>query len=177
MQRTSISPGESGGPIPNESPRQGEDRRDWSRREWLAHSAGGLILLALPLPLRALPENTRALLRRTYGDAEIRFERIELSLPALAENGNSVAFGVTVERSPADTNGVLGLDVLAPENPNPRIARLTFGPACGKAAARTRIRMAASQTVVAVARFANGDFFGGAAEIVVTEAACLDFLI
>ncbi len=135
-----------------------------------------MLLLALPLPLRALPENTRALLTQTYGDAEMRFARVALSLPALAENGNSVAFGVRVESPPDEMNRVLSLDIFAPENPNPSIARFTFGPACGKANARTRIRMAASQTVVAVARFANGDLFAGAAAIVVTEAACLDFL-
>ena len=148
----------------------------WSRRDWLARSTGGLLLLALPLPLQALPENARSLLRRTYGDAEVRFERVALSLPALAENGNSVSLGVAVESPPNPTNRVLRLDVLAPENPNPNITRFTFGPACGKATVRTRIRMAASQTVLAVAHFSTGDLYGGAAEIVVTEAACLDFL-
>ena len=147
-----------------------------NRREWLVRSANGLLLLALPLPLRALPEAGRALLQRTYRGAEVRFERVRLTLPALAENGNSVALGVEVDSPMTDADRVLGLEILAPQNPNPRIARFDFGPTCPRAAVRTRVRMAASQTVVAVAEHANGRLYGGGAEIVVTEAACLDFL-
>ena len=135
----------------------------------------------LPLPLRALPESARALLARAYGGADVRFERIALSLPALAENGNSVALGVAVQPPMAQADGaragsVVSLEVFAPENPNPRIARFHFGPACPRAEVRTRVRMAASQTVVAVAACSDGNLYAGAAEIVVTEAACLDFL-
>ena len=150
-----------------------------SRREWLGQAAGGLLLavLALPLPALALPSAARAFLKQRFGDGPIRFERVAVTLPALAENGNSVAFGVLVDSPMTPEDQVARLDVFAPDNPNPHIAQFRFTSRSGRAAVRTRVRLAASQTVIAVAQLADGTRYGGSAEIVVTEAACLDFLI
>ncbi len=101
---------------------------------------------------------------------------VSVNLPALAENGNSVALEVQADL-PVGAARVVSIDVFAPMNPAPHIAQFLFGAGTGRAQVRTRMRLAADQTVRAVASFDNGRLMMGGAHIVVTEVACLDFLI
>ena len=51
---------------------------------------------------------------------------------------------------------VKAVHILADDNPWPRVATFRFTPACGEAAIMTRIRLARSQEVVAVAELSDG---------------------
>jgi sulfur-oxidizing protein SoxY len=153
------------------------DARSLSRRR-LVRSAAALPLLAfLPLTLRATPEEMRIAMRAAFGDREITPGRVQIKLPALAENGNSVRLSVSVDSPMTEADHVRFIHLFAPENPLPEIARYEFTPASGHAEIETRIRISAEQDIVAVAGLSDGSLWSGAAHIVVTEAACIDALI
>ena len=132
---------------------------------------------AMPLPLWATPEEVTRDLAEIFGETPIREGRVALSLPALAENGNSVALGIDVDSPMSEADHVVSVHVFAEKNPLPRVAEFELGPLAGKASIRTRIRLADSQSVLAVAKMSDGSLYSGTASIEVTQAACLDFLI
>jgi len=148
-----------------------------SRRRWLRRVATLPVLALVPPELRATPQSMREAMRAAFGDQDIRVGRVQLSLPALAENGNSVRLNVAVDSPMTDTDHVRFIQLFSPENPLPEIARFEFTPASGKAEIETRIRISAEQDVVAVAGLSDGSLWSGSAHIVVTEAACIDALI
>ena len=145
-----------------------------TRRECLTGAAGGMLLTLLP---RAAQAGERALLQAMYGEARVVFDRVELDLPPLVENGNSVALTVSVDSPMTEADHIAAIDVLAGDNPMPHLVHFGLTPGSGRATIATRIRLAGSQPVLAVARTSRGQLFGASAEILVTEAACLDFLI
>jgi len=148
--------------------------RRLSRRRLLA-GAGGLIAVTLvPLRASATPEELTAALVETFGTADIAAGRVELTLPALSENGNSVALEVEVQSPMTKADHVAELHVFAEKNPLPRVARFHFSADSGLARVSTRIRLADSQAVLAVARMSDGSLWSGSARIIVTLAACLD---
>ena len=54
------------------------------------------------------------------------------------------------------------------------MALFTLGPWNGRAEISTRVRLAGTQAVVALARLSNGEFRYGQMDIIVTESACVD---
>ena len=149
----------------------------WTRRGWLRDAAMSFAISATPLPLWATPEEVTRDLAEIFGETPIREGRVALSLPALAENGNSVALGIDVDSPMSEADHVVSVHVFAEKNPLPRVAEFELGPLAGKASIRTRIRLADSQSVLAVAKMSDGSLYSGTASIEVTQAACLDFLI
>ncbi len=154
-----------------------EAQPGYTRRAWLRNAAAVIAVSASPLPLWATPEEVSQELREVFGDTSISEGRVALSLPALAENGNSVALGIDVESPMSEADHVVSIHVFAEKNPLPRVAEFELGPLAGKASIRTRIRLADSQSVLVVAKMNDGSLYSGAASIEVTQAACLDFLI
>lgn len=149
-----------------------------NRRSLLRQAGTGLMICALPISSHGASDALGQMLRDEFADMPVIYDdRVTIDLPALAENGNSVKFGVAVTSPMTDEDHVVSVDVFAEKNPSPHIGRFYFSPASGRATINTRIRLGASQQVAAVARMSDGTLHGGAAEIVVTEAACLDFLI
>lgn len=97
--------------------------------------------------------------------------RVKLDLPELAENGNTVSMAVTVDGPMTAERHLEEILVLAPNNPNARVVRFRFSPMSVPEAA-TRIRLAESQSVIAVAKMSDGTFFSAAREIKVTIGGC-----
>ncbi len=130
--------------------------------------------LLLPLtPARATPGEVHALIRDLTGGAKVVPGVVKLDLPLLVENGNTVAMTVSVEGLPAGVR-CESLHVFAPENPQPRVIGLRFGPGAARPQVATRIRLATSQTVVAIAKLSDGSFRSDEIELLVTLAACLE---
>ena len=102
---------------------------------------------------------------------------ITLTLPRLAETGNSVPVAVRVRSPMTDASHVTRIDILAPRNPEPRIASFHFTPICGVAEVRSRIRLAGSQRVTARAEFNDGRRVEASASVVVTLGACVEDLL
>ncbi len=148
-----------------------------SRRRCLRHAATLSLVSMVPLELLATPQDMREAMLAAFGDTPINPGRVRLTLPALAENGNSVRLTVGVDSPMTEADHVRFIQLFAPENPLPDIARFEFSPASGIAEVETRIRISAEQDIVAVAGFSDGSLWSASVHIVVTEAACIDALI
>ena len=149
-----------------------------NRRSLLRQAGTALMIAVVPAAGHGAGDELSQILRDEFGELPVIYDgRVTIDLPALAENGNSVKFGVAVSSPMTEEDHVVSIDVFAQKNPTPHVGRFYFGPASGRAAVNTRIRLGGSQPVVTIARMSDGSLHGGAAEIIVTEAACLDFLI
>jgi sulfur-oxidizing protein SoxY len=108
------------------------------------------------------------------GNAPLRNEGVRLELAALADNGHVVPLRVTVASPMTAAEHVTRIWLLSSRNPVTRMAVFHLGPWSGRAEIATRVRLAGTQGVVALARLSNGDFLYARSEVVVTESACLD---
>jgi predicted secreted protein len=97
---------------------------------------------------------------------------IEVTMPPLADNGNAIPLQFTLQ-APAGKQ-LVGLDIIAPENPNRVILRLKFGQAQTRFKFSTRIRLAMSQEVWVLAHLNDGSSLGRPTHTVVTATACFD---
>ncbi|MGD0104023.1 MAG: thiosulfate oxidation carrier protein SoxY [Rhodopila sp.] len=142
------------------------------RRRFLILSGTGLVVPLVPIHhVHATPADVAALIVELVGEAELRDGRVKLDLPVMVENGNSVGMTISVDAPVAD---VRSIDVFAEGNPLPHVLRVRFGPNAGAPRIATRIRLATSQTVIAVAKLADGTCWRDSVDLLVTLAACID---
>jgi sulfur-oxidizing protein SoxY len=113
-------------------------------------------------------------LRRVVGDAQVHRGRVKLQLPPLIDNGNSVPLSVAVESPMTDADHVKAIHIFTEKNPLPDVVSAHLGPRAGRAGLSTRVRLADSQTVIAIAQLSDGSFWSDSAEVVVTLSACLE---
>ena len=140
------------------------------RRRILA-GIGALALAGLNAPrAHAMSAQARAAWQAITGGRTPRAGRVALEIPTLAENGNSVPLRVAVE----GPGRVLRLHLLSEENPRPVIASVSFGARAGRRVLVTRIRLAATQRVHAIAEFDDGSLWLDSKDVSVTVAACYD---
>ena len=146
-----------------------------SRRTILA-ATPGLLAVALARPAGASPEAMRQAMREFLGpDAPVpRPGRVRLELPPLVENGNAVPLSVSVESPMTATDRVRSIAVFTERNPLPGVITAQLGPRAGAARFATRIRLATSQQIVAVAVMGDGSVWSDSAQVVVTLAACVE---
>ena len=116
----------------------------------------------------------QAALRKIVGDAKVQRGRVKLQLPPLIDNGNSVPLSVTVESPMSAADHVKAIHVLTEKNPLPDVVSVALGPRAGRASLATRVRLADTQTVTAIAQMSDGSFWSDSAEVVVTLSACLE---
>jgi sulfur-oxidizing protein SoxY len=153
-----------------------------TRRQFLL-ATGGVGLSAGTANIQAqLAPNEAALRRAAYqaalhkvvGDARVRRGRVKLDLPPLIDNGNSVPLSVAVESPMTAADHVKAIHVFTEKNPLPDVVSVHLGPRAGRARMSTRVRLADTQTVVAIAQLSDGSFWSDSAEVVVTLSACLE---
>jgi sulfur-oxidizing protein SoxY len=114
----------------------------------------------------------QAALRELFGDKTILPGRIKLEVPRLAENGNIVPISVTVDTPMTEQDYVKSIHLFAENNPQPRIADIELGPWNGKPSVSTRVRVAISQHLHAVAVMSDDSLWSTAVEIEVTVGGC-----
>lgn len=137
--------------------------------------ATGLLRLGMrPVQAAAVPQTLRALVEELTGGAALQAGRVKLELPQIAENGNSVPLKVSVESPMTQRDHVTSITLLSEKNPRPVIARFFIGPRAGRAEINTRIRLAATQSVLAIAQLSDGTFWSDSAPVLVSMAACID---
>jgi sulfur-oxidizing protein SoxY len=85
-----------------------------------------------------------------------------------------VVLGVTVESPMTEIDHVRAIHVFAPLNPLPNMISVYLGPRAGRARFTTRVRVADSQTLVALAQLSDGSFWSDQVSVVVTLAACTE---
>ena len=130
-------------------------------------------LLAIK-PTWATPAMMRAAIRKVVGEAPLRKGKVRLDLPPLIENGNTVPMTVSVDSPMTEADYVKAIHVFNEKNPQPNVLSIRLGPRAGKAAISSRIRLADSQTVTAIAEMSDGSFWSDEADVVVTLAACVE---
>ena len=146
-----------------------------NRREFLTVAAGiGLGSLIAVEPSQATPAAMQAAIRKVVGTARITPGRVTLDLPPLVENGNTVPMSVSVESAMTAADHVRAIHVFNEKNPQPDVVSFHLGPRAGRASVATRIRLADTQTVIAIAELSDGSFWSASAAVVVTLAACLE---
>jgi sulfur-oxidizing protein SoxY len=145
-----------------------------SRRAFLLGAGAGLAAIVAVTPARATPAAMQDAIRRVVGTAQVRPGRVKLDLPPLVENGSTVPITIGVESPMTAADHVKGLHLFTEKNPQPDVVSFRFGPRAGRASVSTRIRLADTQTVVAIAELSDGSFWSARADVVVTLAACLE---
>ncbi len=149
------------------------------RRRTILAGTAGFAILALVRPGRAAlirpsREATVEAIRRFTGGASVQAGRIHLDMPPLVENGNTVPLAITVESPMSADDHVRRIAVFNDKNPQPHVVTLHLGPRSGRAAVNTRIRLADSQTITAIAEMRDGTFWSATADAIVTLAACVE---
>ena len=143
-----------------------------SRRYILATGAGVLASAALGVKPAQAANNAQDLIKTFTGGKTATECRVKLDLPEIAENGNTVPMTVTVESPMTEQSHVTDVLIVADENPRSGVATFHFSPASGVAEANTRIRLAATQDVIAVAKMNDGSFFIASKQVKVTIGGC-----
>jgi len=146
-----------------------------SRRSVLT---GTVAILVLPLAADgalATPETMVEAMEEALGKgASIKPGRVKVALPELAENGNSVPLNLTVDSPMTAADHVKAIYVFSEKNPVSNVVRFHLGPRSGVARVQASIRLAATQRITAIARMSDGSLWSGTADVIVTQAACLD---
>ena len=149
-----------------------------SRREVLKAAgvvAGGAGLARLTIcPAGATPATMQDAVRDFVGEATVTKGKVKLDLPPLVENGNSVPCVVSVESPMTSADYVKAIHIFNEKNPQPYVISVRLGLRSGRAAFATRIRLADSQTVTAIAELSDGTFWSDTADVIVTLAACIE---
>ena len=143
-----------------------------SRRQVLAGSAGALAAAGLGIAPAQAANNAQDLIKAFTGGKQATEAKVKLDLPEIAENGNTVPMTVTVDSPMTEQSHVTEVLVLADGNPNAGVATFHFSPASGVAEANTRIRLAATQNITAIARMNDGSFFTVSKQVKVTIGGC-----
>jgi sulfur-oxidizing protein SoxY len=148
-----------------------------SRRYFLIAAgslAGGIGLGSAAGGAHATPDEMREAMRKVTGQAPVRRGRVKLDMPPLIDNSNSVSLSVTVESPMTPADHVKAIHVFTEKNPLPNVVSVVLGPRAGRASIATRVRIADTQTVTAIAELSDGTFWSGSASVVVTLSACLE---
>jgi sulfur-oxidizing protein SoxY len=108
------------------------------------------------------------------GGKEVRRGRVKMDVAKLVDNGNVVPLRVTVDSPQTPAEHVTEIAVFNEKNPQKDVARFTLGPRAAKADVATRIRLATSQKLTAVARMSDGSVWSDSVDVVVVLAACIE---
>lgn len=137
-------------------------------------TAAGTIPIVTLRPVEATPAMLTAAIRNVVGEAQLRTGKVKLDIPPLVENGNTVPMTVSVASPMTAGDHVKSIHIFNEKNPQPNIGNFYLGPSSGRAQVSTRIRLADTQKVVAIARLSDDTFWQTAADVVVTLAACTE---
>jgi sulfur-oxidizing protein SoxY len=143
-------------------------------RRLILLAAAGLGLTPLAAPAAATSAAMEEAIRALVDEAAINRGKVKLELPPIVENGNTVPLTVSVESPMTGADHVASIHIFNQKNPQPSVAEFHLGPRAGKAAVSTRIRLADSQRVIAIARLGDGSFWSDSADVIVTLAACAE---
>ena len=149
-----------------------------TRRRFLGLAGSTAVLGAIPIvtvrPVEATPAMLATAIRNVVGEAVVRTGKVKLDVPPLVENGNTVPMMVSVDSPMTAEDHVKSIHVFNEKNPQPNIGNFYLSALSGRAQVSTRIRLADSQKVTAIARLSDGSFWQTSVDVVVTLAACTE---
>src|SRR5262245_9549610 len=150
-----------------------------TRRDFLIAAGGlvgGLNAASAPKSAQATPGAMQEALRKVTGGAQIRSGKVKLYLPPLIDNGNAVALSVVADSPMTTADYVKAIHVFTALNPQPYVLTAPFTRHSRRASLPTRVRLADTQTVTAIAELSDGSFWSDSKSVIVTLAACLEEL-
>ena len=144
-----------------------------TRRRVLATTAGlaGAIWVGTS---NAASDDLAAAIAAFAGGAPVRAGRVKLEVAPLVENGNVVPIAISVDSPMSEADHVKAIAVFNERNPQRDVAIFRLGPRAGRATVGTRIRLATSQKLVAVAQMSDGTCWSHTVDVIVTLAACVE---
>ena len=152
------------------------DRTSRQRIRRILLQGGSALALAPWLPARAAERDAVEIpaLAAFLAGRTPRWERMRLDLPALADNGQAVPMKIVVEGPFAPGPYVRVIRLFSQRNPVPEMATFEFPVAVERIEVESRIRLAGTQRVVAVATLSDDALYAVGADVVVTIDACMD---
>jgi sulfur-oxidizing protein SoxY len=144
-----------------------------TRREIVIAGIGMLATLRLQAADGTTGDLATAIRNHT-GGATLRQGRIKFEIDTLVENGNAVPLAVSVDSPMTPGDHVKTIAVFNERNPQREVATFTLTPRSGRARVATRVRLATSQKLVAVAQMNDGSFWSAAVDVIVTLAGCVE---
>lgn len=147
-----------------------------SRRTLLAAGlgAGAALIHTRDAQSASLPPELAAAVASFTGGAPVREGRVALDIAQLVDNGNAVPVTVSVDSPMTPADHVVALALFNERNPQRDVFTARLGPRSGRARVSSRIRLATSQKLVAVARMSDGSCWVRTADVIVTLAACIE---
>jgi sulfur-oxidizing protein SoxY len=142
-------------------------------RRQLLHTGAGLGGWLLLRPAHAGDQLDDAIRAWSRG-APVQTGRVKLDIAPLVDNGNTVPMSVEVDSPMTSADHVVAIAVFNQRNPQPDVVRYTLGPRVGRAVVATRIRLATTQKLAAVAVLSDGSYWQHTIEVIVTLAACIE---
>jgi sulfur-oxidizing protein SoxY len=156
--------------------RSGSSSSSSSRRRLLGVGPAVVVLAALPArphPARA-GQGLDAAVAAFTGGRTVTSGRVRLEIAELVENGNAIPVSVKVDSPMTEADHVRRIGLFNEKNPQNDIAGFEIGPRAGRAEVATRIRLATSQKVVAIAEMSDGSFWSSSLDVIVMLAACIE---
>ena len=148
-----------------------------TRRQFLGLTGAAVAGVITLRPAEATPAMMSSAIRQIVGEAVVRTGKVKLDVPPLVENGNTVPMTVSVDNPMTPDNHVKSIHVFNEKNPQPNVGNFYLGPNAGRAQVSTRIRLADSQKITAIAKLSDGSFWSASVDIIVTLAACTEEVI
>lgn len=143
------------------------------RRRRLAAGLGALALVGVR-PASADAGELEAAIRGFAGSVPVQPGRVRLEVAPLVENGNAVPLTVAVDSPMSAAEHVRRIAIFNERNPQREVAVFHLGPRAGRAVVSTRIRLATSQQLVALAELSDGSVWSQRVDVIVTLAACIE---
>jgi sulfur-oxidizing protein SoxY len=145
-----------------------------TRREFLVAGLAGGILGSAGAVAQPVSAPMQEAIRRVIGSSPVRPGRVKLDVPPLLDNGNAVPLAVSVESPMTAADHVKAVHVFTEKNPLPHVLSVFLGPRSARASFSTRVRIADSGAVTAIAQMSDGSFWSDSVKVVVTLSACLE---
>jgi sulfur-oxidizing protein SoxY len=143
-------------------------------RRHVMMASTGLAVCILARPALAQPDELAAAVATYAAGKKVTEGKVKFEIADLVDNGNVVPITVTVDSPMTAANHVKAIAVFNEKNPQRDVVKFTLGSRYGKAGVSTRIRLATTQKLVAVAQMSDGTFWSHTVEVIVTLAACIE---
>ena len=145
------------------------------RRIFLAASTAAVVsVLSRPVAAVAQSSVLTTLVNEYAAGGVVREGRVKFDIARLVDNGNSVPIEVTVDSPMTRQEHVVGIKIFNEKNPQNDVAQFTLSFHSGRARVATRIRLATTQQLVAVAKMNDGSCWTHTVEVLVTIASCVE---
>ena len=143
-------------------------------RRQVVWAGAGLAASNMMRPAAAQTDELAAAVSAYAAGQRVTEGKVKLDIAELVDNGNVVPMTVSVNSPMTAASHVKAIAVFNEKNPQREVVKFDLGPRYGKAEVSTRIRLATTQKLVAVAQMNDGTFWSHTVEVIVTIAACIE---